>query len=75
MPERGDEILDRASVAELLGVSPETVSRYRSRTYRDSFPPPAGQIGGSPYWYRGAIEAWNASRTGRTGRPRKVSEK
>lgn len=65
------EILDRAGVADLLGVQPETVSVYRARTYKDSFPEPDGKIGGSAYWYRSTIEAWVATRPGKTGRPRK----
>lgn len=67
------EMLDRAGVADLLGVQPETVSVYRARTYKDSFPEPDGKIGGSAFWYRSTIEAWAATRPGKTGRPRKDS--
>lgn len=68
-PAADDDVLTRVGVADLLGVKPETISVYRSKTYKDSFPAPDGQLGATAYWYRSTIEGWQAGRPGRTGRP------
>lgn len=56
------DVLDIAGVAEVLGVSPGTVRGYRHRGY---LPDEDGVAGGSPWWYRGTITAWDARRPGR----------
>lgn len=63
------QLLDSAQVAELLGVRPETIARYRSR---GELPAPDVTLGRSPGWYRATITAWRAQRPGRGaggGRP------
>lgn len=62
------ELLDRAAVAARLGVHPDSITRYRSR---DDFPSPDATFGRSPAWLPETIDTWQASRPGRTGRPRK----
>jgi hypothetical protein len=81
---RPPAILDRASFAELLGVTPETVSRKVSESRHRTaaglplrpkdYPLPDGHVGGSPWWYRATVEAWQEGRPGKgagAGRPRK----
>jgi len=73
------EQLDTKGAAKLLGVSPETVTRYRSadRAARYGFPEPDGHIGGRPWWWSTKIEAWRESRPGMgagAGRPRKAPQ-
>ena len=70
------EQLDIAAVARMLGVTPETITRYRQPDRADKyrFPPEDGKIGRSPWWYRETIEKWRKSRPGMgagAGRPRK----
>jgi hypothetical protein len=69
----GAAILDRAAVAALLGLEPDTISRYlhHSRAggrYADHpFPAPDGHVGRGPWWSanrRGDLLAWNAERLG-----------
>jgi hypothetical protein len=66
--------LNRAAEAALLGVTPESVTRYRIR--HDDYPTAvACPCCGSPVRDRAAVEAWKASRPGRTGRPKKKETK
>ncbi len=71
------EQLDTKGVAELLGVSPTTVTRYRAADRaKYGFPEPDGHIGGRPWWWSTAIEKWEKSRPGMgagAGRPRKTT--
>lgn len=55
--------LSRTEVAELLGVKPDTLSRYK-------LPEPDATVGTARGWLRETIEAWNATRpgSGRWGR-------
>lgn len=67
------DLLDSEGVAALLGVTRETVARYRTGGV---LPAPDVMLGRSPGWYRSTIEAWRASRPGQGkggGRPRKAS--
>lgn len=59
-------------VATFLGVSPASVRKYRVRD--GSFPPPDGVLERTPWWRPETIRAWQASRPGRTGRPRKIEQ-
>lgn len=75
--------LTLADVAEIGGVSVQTVSRYRTRSRpggpyeADPFPEQSGKNGKSPWWARRRrreIEAWferHRDRSGVGGRPRK----
>lgn len=61
------DLLDRAAVAVLLGVAPDTVSRMLTPTGRrlaPGFPQPVMRMGRSPVWLRADIDEW------RTQRPR-----
>jgi hypothetical protein len=81
-----DDVLDRAAVAELVGVEPDTITSYLhmsqpGRLYADHpFPAPDGRFGKSPYWRAGRsdeIRSWVKGRprggVSSGGRPRKVS--
>jgi hypothetical protein len=66
-------VLDRAAVGQILGVSPETVSKYligsrKGGRYVDHpFPEPDGRIGRAPYWSpdrKEEIIAWGDGRPG-----------
>lgn len=59
-----------AEVGSHLGIAPRSVARYRVRDA--SFPAPDGKLGVTPWWYPATIEAWQATRQGRPGRPRKT---
>jgi predicted DNA-binding transcriptional regulator AlpA len=67
-----DEYLDIPAVAQILGVEPATVSRYK---YRDpTFPKPDIVLSGRAGWRRDVIEEWIATRPGQGaggGRPPK----
>lgn len=67
--------LDTSAVADLLGVSPETVTRYQSADRaRYGFPEPDGRIGGRPWWWSTTITKWQRTRPGKgagAGRPSK----
>lgn len=70
------EQLDKQAVADRLGVSRETITKYVTpeRIARYGFPEPDGRIGGSPWWWSTSIDAWQANRPGKgagAGRPRK----
>jgi hypothetical protein len=55
--------LSRAAEAALLGVTPESVTRYRVR--HDDYPPPVEcPCCGTHVRDRAALEAWKASRPG-----------
>jgi predicted DNA-binding transcriptional regulator AlpA len=65
------DLVDTGEVADLLGIAPESVTRYRAR---GGFPEPLRHFGGSPVWTRAQIAAFIESRPGRGaggGRPRK----
>jgi predicted DNA-binding transcriptional regulator AlpA len=67
-----DAILDRAAVAERLGIHRDSVTRLINR---GQCPEPDGRAGQAPWWYEATITAWIASRPGRGaggGRPRKT---
>lgn len=59
---------DVVAVAAALGISPASVRTYRCKGL---LPPPDEILGRSPGWRPATIEAWAATRSGRTGRPRK----
>ena len=66
-----EDLVDTSGAAEVLGVAPESVTRYRAR---GGFPDPIRVFGGAPVWTRAQIEDYQASRPGRGaggGRPRK----
>jgi hypothetical protein len=67
------DILDRAAVARLIGVEPETISNYLNQSkpggrYADHpFPEPDGYVGRSPGWRperANEIRAWADGRPG-----------
>jgi chromosome partitioning protein len=55
MPD-ADDLLGLSEVAELLGVSRQTVSNWRQR--REGFPAPIADLKSGPIWRRGAIIEW-----------------
>ncbi len=58
---------DRKAVAEALGITPATVSRYladRNNRNRYDFPVPDGRLGNAPWWYSTTVERWRAKRPG-----------
>ena len=58
-----------AEVAELLGISKRSASRY---TRRDDFPVPVARLSTGPVWDAAAVEAWGAEHGPfRRGRPKK----
>ncbi|MGI8682017.1 MAG: helix-turn-helix transcriptional regulator [Mycobacteriales bacterium] len=61
-------LLDTAGVAALLGLAPGSIRTYR---VRGTLPPPDAMLGNSPGWHEATIREWQATRPGRTGRPRK----
>lgn len=66
-----DQLLDRAAVAALVGIHPDSISRYLAR---GGFPPPDARFGRSPAWREQTIRDWLAARPGQGvggGRPRK----
>ena len=64
-----EEIVSRAEIAEMLGVTTRTVQRY---TERPDFPKPLGVLAAARVWRRSDIQTW-AKRTLplRVGRPQK----
>lgn len=52
------DIMGRAEVLELLGVSRQMMDRYR-REY--GFPEPVARVSGSPIWLRSQVEPWLAN--------------
>lgn len=54
-----DTQLDIAAVAELAGVEPRSILRYRQR---GAIPDADGFVGRSPWWWRTTIDAWLATR-------------
>ncbi len=59
------DLLDRAAVAALLGVAPDTVSRYLTPTgapLAPGFPQPVMRAGRSPLWLRADITQWRDQR-------------
>lgn len=54
-------ILTSTDVAELLGVTTQTVYVYRSR---GTLPEPDGRLGATPYWKRSTIRSWLKARPG-----------
>lgn len=59
--------LTTEQVAELAGIAPASLRRYR---LRGAVPEPDGYVGRTPWWSRATVEAWLAVRPGR-GRPRR----
>lgn len=73
-PREPEALLDSAKVAELVGVDPATIRRYKAAD--PTFPPPDVVLGNAPGWYRKTIERWQGLRPGRGaggGRPTKTS--
>lgn len=76
-------LLDADGVADLAGVLPTTVRRYRARTIesiekrgeirRLDLPEPAGIFGQSPVWDLGDIARWLSRRTGGRLRPSEIT--
>jgi transposase len=61
--------MDRASVAEALGVGVRTVDKWLERP-ATGFPEPALRLPGGPVWFDGQVLAWLRTRVDpRTGRP------
>lgn len=58
-----------ADVAAYCGVSPHTVSSYRSR---HQMPAPDRKFARTPVWRPTRIIAWHATRPGHGGRPPKA---
>jgi predicted DNA-binding transcriptional regulator AlpA len=56
-------VLGLAEIADLLGVSRQTVDQWRTR---GRLPEPDGTVGGRPAWRTETITAW-AAQTGRAG--------
>ena len=75
------DLLDIAKVAEVIGVSPRTVSSYATRARRrreagtsrpGDFPPHDSTFGRTPVWHRDTIRKWIEDRPGKGvggGRP------
>lgn len=57
-----------SDIADLLGVTVNTVNQWRKRAASakqvEPFPPAAGKIAATDYWWADEIQAW-ARRTGR----------
>jgi len=68
--------LDTSAVAELAGVTAETIRQY---LLLGKIPEPDGYLGRSPYWRRRTIERWLAKREadpdGRRRPRKKATEK
>ncbi len=60
------DVLGLAEIADLLGVSKRTASRY---TLRDDFPRPAAELAMGPIWHRTDVDEWMQSAPIRRGRP------
>lgn len=58
------DLMDQADVAEMLGVTIDTVrtSRSAGRARYADMPPPLREVSGRPVWLRRDIEAWAAGR-------------
>src|SRR6516225_7700255 len=54
-----DELLGLSEVAELLGVTRQTVANWRGR--RRDFPEPTADLKSGPIWTRARIVEWAAS--------------
>lgn len=65
MPERLG-VVGLAEIAELLGISKRTATRY---TARDDFPEPAAELSMGPIWLRAEVERWSRKSPVRRGRP------
>lgn len=62
-----DELLDRQAVADLLGISRESLDVYRIRSgpNYEKFPEPDERPYGHPVWKRSTVDAWIETRPGR----------
>lgn len=56
--------LSRTELADRIGVQPSTLSRY-------ALPEPDAMIGDVRGWLPETVDAWNAGRPGKGGRPAK----
>lgn len=59
-------VVGLAEVADLLGVSKRTATRYAARA---DFPKPAAQLAMGPIWWTEDVEQWARRTTIRPGRP------
>jgi len=59
-------VVGLAEVADLLGVSKRTATRY---TARDDFPRPVADLAMGPIWLTADVEKWIAGNPVRRGRP------
>lgn len=59
-------LLGLAEVAEVLGVSKRTATRYAART---DFPEPLAQLAMGPIWLADDVESWIGRTPVRRGRP------
>jgi predicted DNA-binding transcriptional regulator AlpA len=59
-------VVGLAEVAELLGVSKRTATRYAARA---DFPKPAAQLAMGPIWFVEDVEEWIRKAPIRRGRP------
>lgn len=69
----GDDYLDLAAIAELLGVQTNSAAVYHKRAVRNrregttkpwDMPAPDQTFGRSPVWRRSTVDAWLAARPG-----------
>ncbi len=69
----GDDYLDLAAIADLLGVQPNTAQVYHKRATRNrregtskdwDMPEPDAVFGRSPVWRASTVRAWIAARPG-----------
>jgi predicted DNA-binding transcriptional regulator AlpA len=59
-------LLGLAEVADVLGVSKRTASRYAART---DFPKPLAQLAMGPIWLAEDVESWSGRMPVQRGRP------
>ena len=71
MPQHDDERWTVRDCALHLGISESTWRGYVARSDAGA-PRPVARIGATPLWDPREVAAWNDSRPGRGGRPRKA---
>lgn len=62
------ELMSLAEVAEMLGIKPESVTRYLTG---GRFPEPDKRFGRYPAWYKSTIRDWQKTRPGKGRRSEK----
>jgi len=71
MPKRDPELWTVRDCAQHLGISESTWRGYVARSDAGA-PSPVERIGATPLWDSQAVTAWNESRPGRGGRPKRT---